>query len=101
MPEVGPEGGQGVPRRPVGAPPLGRAGGAPGWGPHPLVPYFASYFYSRRGNHRSEVLFAVFRRGAAATLCSSSGGLIWRLNWPPERGDRRHRHHHHHYIIPP
>ena len=45
--------------------------------------------------------FAVFRRGAAATLCSSSGGLIWRLNWPPERGDRRHRHHHHHSIIPP
>ena len=75
--------------------------GSPGWGPHPLVPYFASYFYSQRGNPRSEVLFAVFCRGAAATLCSSSGGLIWRLNWPPEREDRRHRHHHHHSIIPP
>ena len=52
---MGPEGGQGVPRRPVGAPP-GRAGGAPGWVPHPLVPYFIPYFYSRRGNPRSEVL---------------------------------------------
>src|SRR6187401_2018752 len=43
-------------RRPVGAPPLGRAGGAPGWVPHPLVPYFIPYFYSRRRNPRSEVL---------------------------------------------
>ena len=98
---MGLEGGQGVPKRPVGAPPLGRAGGSPGWGPHPLVPYFSPYYSSRRRNPRSEVLFAVFRRGAAATLGSSSGGLIWRLNWPPERGDRRHRHHHHHSIIPP
>src|ERR1041385_1906222 len=45
--------------------------------------------------------FPSFRRGASATLCSSSGGLIWRLIWPPERGDRRHRHHHHQSIHPP
>ena len=43
MPEVGPEGGQGVPRRPVGAPPLGRAGGAPGPPEAPPVPYFGIY----------------------------------------------------------
>ena len=54
---------------------------------------------TRKPQNRSR--FPSFRRGAAATLCSSSGGLIWRLIWPPERGDRRHRHHHRHSILPP
>src|SRR3954471_17134818 len=62
-----------------------------------LRPVF--YLVTEKPQIRSS--FPSFRRGAAATLCSSSGGLIWRLIWPPERGDRRRRHHHHHSIIPP
>src|SRR4051812_11429551 len=58
-------------------------------------------FYLVTEKYQIRSLFPSFRRGAAAALCSSSGGLIWRLIWPPERGDRRHRHHHHHSIIPP
>src|SRR3954467_15774010 len=46
------------------------------------------YLVTKKPQIRS--LSPSFRRGAAATLYSSSGGLIWRLNWPPERGDRRH-----------
>ena len=44
----GPQGSQGAPRRPGGAP-LGRAIGSPGWVPHPLVPYLGSYLFSWRG----------------------------------------------------
>ena len=53
------------------------------------------------GKPQNRSRFSSFRRGAAATLCSSSGGLIWRLIWPPERGDRRHHHHHYQSIAPP
>ena len=52
----GARGGPGGAQAPCWRPPLGRTGGSPGWGPHPLVPYFTSYFYSRRKNPRSEVL---------------------------------------------
>ena len=70
-------------------------------GPPPsgALPWLLFIPVARKPQMRSR--FSSFRRGAAATLCSSSGGLIWRLIWPPERGDRRHRHHHHHSILPP
>src|SRR3954466_14474275 len=45
--------------------------------------------------------FSNLRRGAAATLCSSPGELIWRILWPPVRGNHRHRHHHRLSITPP
>src|ERR1041385_4288949 len=86
------------------------ARGDPGVGPHPLaawgpppssgaLPGLLFIPVTRKPQNRSR--FPSFRRGAAATLYSSSGGLIWRLIWPPERGDRRHRHHHRHSIHPP
>ena len=40
--------------------PPGPRRGAPGWGPHPLVPYFSPYFFLRRRNPRSEVLSLFF-----------------------------------------
>ena len=67
--------------------------------PSDALPWLLFIPVARKPQKRSR--FSSFRRGAAATLCSSSGGLIWRLIWPPERGDRRHRHHHHHSILPP
>src|SRR4051812_5204002 len=45
--------------------------------------------------------FSNLRRGAAATICSSPGELIWRLPWPPVRENHRHHHHHHLSITPP
>src|SRR4051812_9664416 len=63
------------------------------------LPRLVFYLVTEKSQIRSP--FPSFRCGAAAALCSSSGGLIWRLIWPPERGDRRHRHHHHYSIIPP
>src|SRR3954469_2545444 len=60
----------------------GRATCPPGWVPHPLVPYFGPYLFSRRGNPEKEVAFSNLRRGATVTLCSSPGELIWRLLWP-------------------
>ena len=81
-------------------PPGPRWGGA--WvGPTPPGALLYPVFLLPTQKPQIRSSFAVFHRGAAATLCSSSGGLTWRLNWPPERGDRRHRHHHHHSIIPP
>src|ERR1041385_3243589 len=82
----------------------------PGVGPHPLAawgPPPSSGSLSRllfipvTEKPRNRSHFPNSRRGAAATLCSSPGGLIWRLFWPPVRGDHRHRHRHHHSIFPP
>ena len=96
----GQRGARGCPGALWARPPRPRRGGA--WvGPTPPGALLRLVFLLPTQKPQIRSSFAVFRRGAAATLCSSSGGLIWRLNWPPERGDRRHRHHHHHSIIPP
>src|SRR4051812_25848337 len=95
-------------RRALGAPgaPLARPGVGPrhlaSWVAPPssgALPILLFIPVTRKPQNRSR--FPSFRRGAAATLCSSSRGLIWRLIWPPKRGDHRHRHHHHHSIPPP
>ena len=78
----------------------GRATCPPGLAPHPLVPTLALFILpTQKPQNRS--LFSNVRRGAAATLCSSPGELIWRLLWPPVRGNHRHRHHHRLSITPP
>src|ERR1041385_6918000 len=81
--------------------PLARPGVGPRplatWGPPPSSGALRGILFipvMRKPQNRSR--FPNSRRGAAATLCSSPGGLIWRLFWPPERGDHRHRHHHRH-----
>ena len=81
-------------------PPLAAPGGllvgshTPGALPGPLFLPVARKFQNRNS-------FSDLHRGAAATLCSSSGKLIWRLFWPPMRGNHRHRHHHRPSITPP
>src|SRR4051812_34105627 len=89
------------PRRLAGAaPPLAAPGGRLG-GSSPLWCPTLPPIYSRARKPQNRSCFPNSRRGAAATLCSSPGGLIWRLFWPPMRGDHRHPHHHHHSILPP
>src|SRR4051794_34382992 len=85
-----PQGSQGAARRvpgaaqPLVAPPTLLAG------PHtPWCPTLALFIIpTQKPQNRSR--FANLRRGAAATLCSSPGELIWRLLWPPVRGNHLH-----------
>src|ERR1041384_1812739 len=70
------------------------------WSHVPRCPTLALFILpTQKPQNRSR--FSNLRRGAAATLCSSSGELIWRLLWPPVRGNHRHRHHHRLSITPP
>src|ERR1041385_1819992 len=99
--DPGPEGGPGgrgaLLSRP---PPWSRRDAAwVGLTPYDDLPWPLFLPVMRKPQNRSH--FPNSRRGAAATLSSSLGGLIWRLFWPPVRGDHRHRHHHHHSIFPP
>ena len=79
----------------------GRSGRPPGGAPTSsgALPRLLFIPVARKPQNRSR--FSNSRRGAAATLCSSPGGLIWRLFCPPVRGDHLHRHHHHQSILPP
>src|SRR3954471_9078388 len=98
----GPQGSQGAPRRVHGAAqPLAAPGTLLAGSHTPWCPNFALFFpppLARKPQNRSPI--SDLRRGAAATLCSSLGELIWRLLWPPVRGNHRHRHHHHLSITP-
>src|SRR3954465_14235887 len=101
-PEVGPEDSQGAPGALLARPhPWPRREAAWVGPPHSgALPRPLFIPVERKPQNRSR--FPSFRRGAATTLCSSLGGLIWRLFRPPVRGDHRHYHHHHHQsIIPP
>ena len=50
------------------------------WGPPPSSgALLRPLFISVTGKPRNRSRFSSFRRGASATLCSSLGGLIWRL----------------------
>src|ERR1041385_3419235 len=81
----GPQGSQGAPRRvwgaaqPLAAPPALLGGSHTPW-----CPTLALFIPSVR-KLRNRSLFSNLRRGAAASLCSSPGELIWRLLWPPVR----------------
>src|ERR1041385_6360263 len=86
MSEEGPEGGCPCPRRQGGmARPLAAPGRRLG-GFHHLWCPTSTPMFSREEKHRNRSRFDISRRGAAATLCSSPGELIWRLFWPPVRG---------------
>ena len=94
-----PEGGHRVPRRPGGAPPWPRRGGAPGAPGPPLATPFCIYAL-RPPKTLGTGLFTEFRRRFEAETYREekgiSGGQIPPGRSPPGRGDRRHRHHHHH-----
>src|ERR1043165_6037560 len=96
-----PKGGHRAPRRVHGAAqPLAAPGTLLGGSHTPWCPNFALFLPpARKLQNRSPI--SDLRRGAAATLCSSLGELIWRLLWPPVRGNHRHRHHHRLSITPP
>ena len=85
----GPQGSQGAARRvpgaaqPLAAPPVLLA-----WSHVPRCPTLALFILpTQKPQNRSR--FSNLHRGAAATLCSSPGELIWRLLWPPVRGNHR------------
>src|ERR1041385_7856736 len=81
--------------QPLAAPPALLA-----WSHVPQCPNLALFILStQKPQNRSR--FSNLRHGAAATLYSSPGELIWRLLWPPVRGNHRHRHHHRLSITPP
>src|SRR4051812_37991637 len=91
----GAQGSQGAPRRVHGAAqPLATPHTLLGGSHTPWYPTFALFLPpARKLQNRNPI--SDLRRGAAATLCSSPGELIWRLLWPPMRGNHHHRHHHH------
>src|SRR3954463_6240484 len=96
----GPQSSQGAPRRvcgaahPLAAPPALLGGSHTPWCPT------LALFIPPTWKLQNRSCFSDLRRGAAATLCSSPGELIWRLLWPPVRGNHHHHHHHHLSITP-
>ena len=97
----GPQSSQGAPRRVCGAAhPLAGPQTLLGGSHTPWCPTLVLFLpFARKFQNRS--CFSKLHRGAAATLYSSPGELIWRLLWPPVRGNHRHRHHHRLSITPP
>src|ERR1041385_7554269 len=97
----GPQGSQGATRRvPGAAQPLAAPPALLAWSHVPRCPTLALFILlTQKPQNRSR--FSNLHRGAATTLCSSPGELIWRLLWPPMRGNHRHRHHHRLSIPPP
>ena len=101
QPEMEPEGSQGAPGGLLARPPPWPRREAAWGGPTPSGALPVPLFLPVTEKAQNGSPFSDLRRGAAATLCSSLGELIWRLFWPPVRGNHRHRHHHRLSIIPP
>src|SRR3954467_7689857 len=70
----------------------GRATCPPGLVPRPPVPYFCPIYSPDAETPKQKSLFQSTSRSHRNPLFFS-GELIWRLLWPPVRGNHRHRHH--------